>query len=431
MAGLTIKIRGDASQFTKTMSGVKGTISGITTPLGAITKVGLAIGAAFTAAAGAVALAAYKLNSIGEEGRASDAKLKNVVKTMGLFGNQSETVANRLLDVADATARKIGVDDDLIASTQAIVMSFEDIGKSANVTGGLFDQVTKAALDMSVLFGGDATGYAIQLGKALSDPEKGLTALKKTGALTRADIERIGGEFARTGNKGQAFADIIGAINRQVSGQSEAVARSSEKIKVSLGQVIESFAKPFSEGFNALPAALESVFPAVSAKATELGSIVGTSIATAINGDATNLIAVGKLIGNLIGGGFTIASDKFFNEWGAGIAKRLNQLLLTMPIMHLFGKDPLGSITGLTQQSINGAPEASTKHSINTMKNQMQQDMQNLRAGTTVITGPTGDKFRPAFAGEQSIYQDSSGNKIVPLLEKIVTNTTANPFPSK
>jgi len=422
MAGLTIKIRGDASQFTKTMSGVKGTISGISTPLGAIAKVGLAIGAAFTAAAGAVALAAYKLNSIGEEGRASDAKLKNVVKTMGLFGGQSETVANRLLDVADATARKIGVDDDLIASTQAILMSFEDIGKSADVTGGMFDQVTKAALDMAVLFGGDATGYATQLGKALSDPEKGLAALKKTGAMTRADIERIGGEFARTGDKGKAFADIIGAINRQVGAQSEAVAKSSERIKVSLGQLIENFAKPFSEGFNSLPAALESVFPAVSAKASQLGSIVGTSLAQAINGETANLISIGNLIGGLIGDGLLAAMDRPLLELSLKLQEFINWG---------FNYDMIGAMTGIDAVRAQQVPEKATSRAIEKARTKFNEGVQNLRANTTVITGPTGDKFRPAFVGEQSIYQDSSGNKIVPLLEKIVTNTTANPFPSK
>jgi hypothetical protein len=426
MAGLTIKIRGDASQFTKTMSGVKGTISSVATPLGAITKVGLAIGAAFTAAAGAVALAAYKLNSIGEEGRASDAKLKNVVKTMGLFGGQSETVANRLLDVADATARKIGVDDDLIASTQAILMSFEDIGKSADVTGGLFDQVTKAALDMSVLFGGDATGYAIQLGKALSDPEKGLAALKKTGALLPADIKRIGDEFARTGDKGKAMADVIASVNRQVEEQSAAVAKTSERIKVSLGQVIESFAKPFSEGFNALPAALESVFPAMSAKATELGSVVGTSLASAIAGDVSKLAEVGSAIGSLIGNGILI-----------GLRSVRNEIDLTLsdyvPITRLT-KELVALKTGTSNKQVNQAISANmNKDAGNDLSAAIQSfndRMQNLRAAGTVITGPTGDKFRPAFAGEQSIYQDSSGNKIVPLLEKIVTNTTAKPFPS-
>lgn len=422
MAGLTVKIKGDASQFDKTMSSVKGTIASISTPLGAITKVGAAIGAAFTAAAGAVAYAGYKLNSIGEEGRASDAKLKNVVQTMGLFGNQADVVSNRLLDVADATARKIGVDDDLIASTQAIVMSFEDIGRTANVTGGLFDQVTKAALDMSVLFGGDATAYAVQLGKALSDPEKGLAALKKTGALTRADIERIGGEFGRTGDKGKAFADIIGAINRQVSGQSEAVAKTSEKIKVSLSQVVENFAKPFSEGFNGLPAALEAVFPAMSAKAAQMGQVVGGSLAAAIAGDASQIIAVGELVGKLLSDSIKASVQKFLPWYWGKLAEGAETLFNKTPGADMFGQ---ANFSGKAKSFFN-SKMPSPANPLTTFN----EGIQNLRAGSTTITAAGGDQFRPAKPGESSIYS-IGGEKVIPLLEKIVNNTQPTPFPAK
>jgi hypothetical protein len=422
MAGLTVKIKGDASQFDKTMSSVKGTIASISTPLGAITKVGAAIGAAFTAAAGAVAYAGYRLNSIGEEGRASDAKLKNVVQTMGLFGNQADVVANRLLDVADATARKIGVDDDLIASTQAIVMSFEDIGKTADQTGGLFDQVTKAALDMSVLFGGDATGYAVQLGKALSDPEKGLTALKKTGLLARADIERIGGEFVRTGDKGKAFAEIIGAINRQVSGQSEAVAKTSEKIKVSLGQVIESFAKPFSEGFNGLPAALEAQFPAMSAKAMQLGQVVGGSLAMAIAGDASQIIAVGELVGKLLSDSIKSSVQKFLPWYWGKLAEKAESLFNMTP-----GADVLG------KANFSGGAKTFFNSKMPTPANSLDafnQRIQTLRAGTTTMTAAGGDQFRPAKPGETSVFS-LGGEKVIPILKEISAKLTETPFPAK
>jgi len=428
MAGLTVKIKGDASQFDKTMAGVKGTIRSISTPLGAITKAGAAIGAAFTAAAGAVAYAGYKLISIGDQGRASDAKLKNVVQTMGLFGNQSDIVANRLMNVADATARKIGVDDDLIASTQAIVMSFKDVGKTANITGGLFDQTTKAALDMSVLFGGDATNYAVQLGKALDDPEKGLTALKRTGALARADIERIGGEFVRTGDKGKAFAEIIGAINRQVGGQSEAVAKTSEKIKVSLGQVIESFAKPFSEGFNQLPAALEAQFPAMSAKAADMGKMIGGSISQAIAGDSTNLMAIGKLIAELIGNIFNATLEQVIMQPTSAFVRMLdsmeNSIRGATGLDKIIGQSNLGA----RAQSI---ADTGAYYSFKSAVDSFKDGVQNLRASTITMTAAGGDQFRPARPGETSIFSDAFGNKVVPLLEKIVTNTQQTPFPAK
>ena len=427
MAGLTVKIKGDASQFDKTMSSVKGAIASISTPLAEITKAGTAIGVAFAAAAGAVALAGYKLNLIGEDGRASDAKLKNVVETMGLFSNQADAVANRLLDVADATARKIGVDDDLIASTQAIVMSFEDIGKTADQTGGLFDQVTKAALDMSVLFGGDATSYAVQLGKALSDPEKGLTALKKTGLLARADIERIGEEFARTKDKGKAFAEIIGAINRQVSGQSEAVAKTSEKIKVSLGQVIESFAKPFSEGFNQLPAALESVFPAMSEKAAQMGQLLGSSIASAIAGDSSKLIAAGKLVAELIGNIINATLEQVIMQPTSGFVKILDSM--ENSIRGATGLDKIIGQSNLGQRAQSIADTAAY-YSFKDAVDNFKEGVQNLRAGSTAMTAAGGDQFRPVMAGERSSFSDAFGNKVVPILEKIANNTRPTPFPS-
>jgi len=427
MAGLTIKIKGDASQFDKTMAGVKGTIRSISTPLGAITKAGVAIGAAFTAAAGAVAYAGYRLNSIGEEGRASDAKLKNVVQTMGLFGNQADVVANRLLDVADATARKIGVDDDLIASTQAIVMSFEDIGKTADQTGGLFDQVTKAALDMSVLFGGDATSYAVQLGKALSDPEKGLTALKKTGALLPIDIARIGDEFARTGDKGKAMADVIASVNRQVVAQSEAVSKTSEKIKVSLGQVIESFAKPFSEGFNGLPAALEAQFPAMSAKAADMGKMIGGSISQAIAGDSTNLMAIGKLIAELIGNVFNATLEQVVMQPTSAFLRMLdsmeNSIRGATGLDKIIGQSNLGA----RAQSI---ADTGAYYSFKSAVDSFKEGVQNLRASTITMTAAGGDQFRPARPGESSIYS-FNGEKVVPILQEISAKLTPTPFPAR
>jgi hypothetical protein len=274
---------------------------------------------------------------------------------------------------------------------------------------------------MSVLFGGDATGYAVQLGKALSDPEKGLTALKKTGALARADIERIGGEFARTGDKGRAFAEIIGAINRQVSGQSEAAAKSSEKIKVSLGQVVESFAKPFSEGFNGLPAALEAVFPAISAKATQLGQVVGTSIAQAIAGDPANLIAIGSLIGGLIGDALNASLKRSILEMSLQLQKAINWL---------FNYDIMGTMTGINAQAAAQVPQKATFYDIKDATTKFNEGIQNLRAGTTTMTAAGGDQFRPLKAGESSIYS-FNGEKVIPILEQIRANTQPQPFPAK
>jgi hypothetical protein len=45
----------------------------------------------------------------------------------------------------------------------------------------VFDEATKMTADMAAKMGGDASKYAVQLGKALNDPTKGITALTKIG----------------------------------------------------------------------------------------------------------------------------------------------------------------------------------------------------------------------------------------------------------
>jgi hypothetical protein len=58
---------------------------------------------------------------------------------------------------------------------------------SAGKNNDVFTQTTKIAADMAARMGGDASGAAIQLGKALNDPVKGITALTRVGvsSLTR------------------------------------------------------------------------------------------------------------------------------------------------------------------------------------------------------------------------------------------------------
>jgi hypothetical protein len=132
----------------------------------------------------------------------------------------------------------------------------------------------------------------------------------------------------------------------------------------------------------------------------------------------------------LTGSGIQISFDKVFNELGKGISTGINALLSTMPIMHLLGKDALGAITGTSQQAINAGPQASTRHSINMMKNQFEQDVQNLRASTTTFTGAGGDLFRPARTGESSIYS-LGGEKVIPILREISSKLNPTTFPAQ
>jgi len=332
MAGISTKLTLNASDFVrgidrskKSASSLKTSMSSIGSGIGSafssITKGVGAIGIAATGAAAAIGGITYKLISIGEEGLQAENRIKSVVKTMGLFGTQSGDVASRLIEMADATELATGVDGDLIMAAQAKLATFKELAKTAGTTGGAFDRATQASVDMAAVFGGDASNYAVQLGKALEDPEKGLAALKRTGALTTSQIKAISEEFAATGNRAKAFDQVLKAIEMQVGGAANATASGMSRIKVSIGQMLEEVGKPMAEVFSQFAADVAAMTPQIVAslsslapKIREVGSTLAAALSEGLAGDTSRLVKIGELMGEAVALGFKVAITRGFAE---------------------------------------------------------------------------------------------------------------------
>lgn len=332
MAGISTKLTLNTSNFVagidrskKSAAGLKSSMSsigsGIGTAFSGAAKAIGALGLAATGAAAAVGGIAYKLITMAEEGIQAENRIKNVVKTMGLFGAQSEEVADRLIKVADATELATGVDADLIMSSQAKLATFKELAKTAGITGGAFDRATQASVDMAAVFGGDASNYAVQLGKALEDPEKGLAALKRTGALTSSQIKEISTEFAQTGNRARTFDQVLKAIETQVGGAASATARGTAKMKASFGQMLDEIGKPMAEVFSKFASDVANMTPQITAslnqvapKIREVGGTITAALAEALQGDTSRMVKIGELIGEAVTIGFKTALTRGFLE---------------------------------------------------------------------------------------------------------------------
>ena len=362
MAAITTKLTLNASDFVrgidrskKSAAGLKSTMSslgsGIGTAFSGIAKSVGAIGIAATGAAAAIGGIAYKLISIGEDGLQAENRIKNVVKSMGLFGSQSGYVADRLIKVADATEISTGVDGDLIMSAQAKLATFRELAKTTGITGGAFDRATQASIDMAAVFGGDATTYAVQLGKALEDPEKGLAALKRTGALTSSQIKAISEEFAQTGNRAKAFDQVLKAIETQVGGAANATASGMSRVKVSIGQMLEEVGKPMSEVFSKFADDVAAMTPQIVAslsglapKIREVGSTLAAALSEGLSGDTTRLVKIGELMGEAVAIGFKVTITRGFmeaTESAFGFLEDINPIRkLSKWSQDTFGNDP-------------------------------------------------------------------------------------------
>lgn len=261
MALISVTISGNAGPLKKTLDESEGRLSKFG---GAAGKLGLAAGAAFAAAGAAAVAMGAKLIGAAENAATANARIEQIATSMDLFGAATADVTNRLVKLAEKTALNTGVDQNAIKATQAKLLTFGELAKTADQVGGSFDRATMAALDLAAAGFGEASGNAVQLGKALQDPIKGITALAKSGvSFTEAEKERIA-TLVESNKIGEAQELILAAIEKQVGGTAEATANASDRMKVAFSQVQERLGAALLPAFERLTGfMLEHVFPAL------------------------------------------------------------------------------------------------------------------------------------------------------------------------
>jgi phage-related protein len=225
----------------------------------AIKKAAVPAGLAVAALGGFLVTAAKG----AEEARQANQRLGNVLESMG-FGEATDRVAA----YAESLEKTIAVDADVIKATQTKLATFAGLTKTVNEAGGAFDRATLAALDMAAAGFGTAEGNAVQLGKALENPIKGIAALAKSG-VTFTDQEKEKIKTLVESNKLLEAQDmVLAAIEKQVGGTSKASASSFDKMKFSLAGISDTFGElvlPAIDKFAVLLAGV-SVFVAENEK---------------------------------------------------------------------------------------------------------------------------------------------------------------------
>jgi hypothetical protein len=214
------------------------------------------------AGAAAVAFGAKAIQA-GEAAATSNARIDQINKSMGLFGDSTDAVTASLVDYANTVARSTGIDQNAIKATQAKLLTFKEIAVTADELGGNFERATKAAIDLGAAGFGTAETNAVQLGKALNDPIKGITALTRSG-VTFTESEKARIKVLVESNKvSEAQNLILAAIETQVGGTAEATSNATDRIKVGLSQVTETIGMALLPAFEKVTAfLLDSVFPA-------------------------------------------------------------------------------------------------------------------------------------------------------------------------
>lgn len=235
---VTVKITGDSKGLKNALDDSDGHLNKFGGKLGGVAA---GVGKAFVgmgAAAGAFGVLSVKAFMEAEQ---VTAQTGAVLKSTGGIAN---VTAKDVDTLAGSLSKMSGVDDEAIASGQNLLLTFTKVRNEVGKGNDIFNQGTKAALDMSVAMGTDMTSASMLVGKALNDPVKGMTALTKSGIqFTDQQKEQIKALVA-SGDTLGAQKIILKELETQFGGSAKAAgdtfAGQINKLKVTVGNFMEA-----------------------------------------------------------------------------------------------------------------------------------------------------------------------------------------------
>jgi hypothetical protein len=139
-------------------------------------------------------------------------------------GNAAGVSVKGLNDLASSIQSYSGQTDDSIRQTEALLLTFPKI-KNAGVDK-IFDKTTIAAADMAARMGGDSSNMAIKLGRALSDPVKGVSALTRVGVVFTAAQKDSIAAMVKHGDVAGAQSVILKELQTEFGGSAKAAGES-------------------------------------------------------------------------------------------------------------------------------------------------------------------------------------------------------------
>jgi len=180
--------------------------------------------------------------SVGEwrESAKVQAQTAAVLKSTGGAANVTAAHVDSLAGRLSALA---GVDDEVIAQGENVLLTFKGVRNEVGAGNNIFDRGIGLALDMSKALGTDLQGATIQVGKALENPVRGITALTRAGVSftdqQKAQIKAL----VASGRTLDAQKVILKALEEQFGGTAAAVADPMDKATVAVGNLEEALGK--------------------------------------------------------------------------------------------------------------------------------------------------------------------------------------------
>jgi len=220
----------------------------------------------------------------------AEKKVAQVIKSTGGAAGVSLQATK---DLSSELQSMTNFGDEAILTGEHMLLTFTNIGSD------VFPQATETILNMATATGTDLKSSAVQLGKALNDPIKGISALTEVGVTFTNEQKKQIKAMQEAGDMAGAQKVILAELGKEFGGLAAAAADPFTQIENSFSDV--------KEGFGFIIRDLVGLFlPAIKAGIGILNDIFGflrenstiTIVAIGLVTSALGLMTLGLIIQN-------------------------------------------------------------------------------------------------------------------------------------
>jgi hypothetical protein len=244
------------------------------------------------------------------------AKMEAVIKSTG---GVAGVTSKHITDLSSSLQETTTFADEVTTNAAALLLTFKGVRNEMGEGNDVFDRTIRASQDLSALLGKDLNASVMMLGKALQDPETGLTKLTRAGIQFSNQQKDQIKTLAKSGDILGAQKIMLAEIESQFGGTAEAMAQTAGgKLKQAfndLGEAGEAigaeiapiladvagFVADIIKKFTELPGPIKTAVTLVGGIVAALGpAIWGTGVML------TNLATIGKTkLGTAVIDGFS------------------------------------------------------------------------------------------------------------------------------
>ncbi len=258
---LVVRILADKAQFDAAIGSSR---AGLSSFAAFAAKASVAIGAVF-AASRSIEAADVQIQS--------EKKLEAVLKATG---NAAGVTSAEIKKLAAERQSLTNFGDEATINMAALLATFKEI------RGPIFRDAINLTQDMSAVLGTDLKGSAIQVGKALQDPIRGVTALRRAGvSFNEQQLEQIR-LLQESGDLMGAQKIILDELRGEFGGAAEAVASPWQQLKNTLGDLSESIGTILMPAIEAINWIASKTVGLLSALVGDLREVYSTTATSAI-----------------------------------------------------------------------------------------------------------------------------------------------------